>query len=215
MSKECHNALAHAIQPRFIAERLDTDCNNSSIKKSVGYQALVWYACRFANRHFLASDMLDDAKMILLDSRFIRARLQNMGLLRGTAVHCCDCDKITSRLSSLQDAMRRKQLQAADENEIDDNGVSSFSPEDYDGQDSVASLVPDIAQWKESYFSTLCSVSTFLREKVGDISNSERHGSAHPESYSGSEYQQRCLKIEVGEVSTIPNLLTSTAYFGS
>jgi len=163
--RECHGILAQVVYPNVL-DQLD---NGDTAPNNHSDQTLLWYALHHAPRHLVAVSRISDAKELLLNSNFIRARVLCMGYLEGTRQHCKDCADLANRLSRSENDWKRTQLHAADTKQKE----CVMSPEDYDYHDH-SQQAPELIEWKESRVKALCAVSNILREKVGQISNSNQ-----------------------------------------
>jgi hypothetical protein len=130
-------------------------------------QVSVWYFTQHAVRHLITSGQVDNAKILLLDSKFVRLRIQIMGLLSGASAHCRECVKLNDCLLQLLDEWRRRQLQVVDGRRQHQLSASFSSVDGGVDLDSLTAsgTAPDIARWKEDHFKILCSISAVLREK--------------------------------------------------
>eukprot|EP00571_Detonula_confervacea_P015485 CAMPEP_0172308866 /NCGR_PEP_ID=MMETSP1058-20130122/9334_1 /TAXON_ID=83371 /ORGANISM="Detonula confervacea, Strain CCMP 353" /LENGTH=1252 /DNA_ID=CAMNT_0013021381 /DNA_START=64 /DNA_END=3819 /DNA_ORIENTATION=+ len=172
---ECHGILTQAVYPRILDALLANKNSNDYSNDNASSRKFAWYSCQHAVQHLLASGHLEDAKSLLFDSRFIRLRLQILGLLGGTSAHCRDCARMDVCILQSMDEWRRTQLQAADD--IKREQLSPSSLDDYGNHDPAVALAattraPDVAGWKEDHFKILCSISTVLREKAGEVAAS-------------------------------------------
>ena len=151
--RECHAVLSELVCPKLhnaLDLAIDTDNDLSMNSRWTCW----YYSCRHAVKHLIASARLEEAKLILSDTRYIRLRMRNMGLLVGTAAHCRDCLAMALILSQSPDR-RNKQ------------------------SDSIAG-------WSEEHYKILCSVSSILRKKAGDLTHDQ------------NDSRRRTLQMDVG-----------------
>jgi hypothetical protein len=150
--RECHGVLSELVCPKLYTV-LDHAINTDN-DVSTNSRWTCWYSCRHAVKHLLASARLEEAKLILSDTRYIMLRLRNMGLLVGTAAHCRDCSTMALILSQLPDRRNKR-------------------------SDSIAG-------WSEEHYKILCSVSSILRKKAGDLSHNQ------------NDSRRRTLQMDIG-----------------
>ena len=163
--RECHDILAQVVYPTVL-DQLDNDDTASNITCD---QTLLWYALHHAPRHLMTVPRISDAKVMLLNSNFIRARVHSMGYLEGTKQHCKDCADLANCLSRSENDWKRKQLHSVDTKQEE----YAMSPDDYDYHD-CSQQAPKLPEWTESRVRALCAVSNILREKAGQISESNK-----------------------------------------
>lgn len=158
--RDCHDILAQVVYPTVLDQLDDDPTSNNNCDKT-----LMWYAVHHAPRHLMAVPRMSDAKGMLLDGNFVRARLHCMGYVEGTKQHCQDCADLANCLSRLDNDWKRTQLRSADTRQ--DECV--MAPEDYNDYDCSVQA-PELPEWTESRVKALCAVSNILREKVGKVS---------------------------------------------
>ena len=163
--RECHGILTQVVYP-LVLDQLDDDDTAAKINCD---QTLLWYALHHAPRHLMTVPRISDAKVMLLNSNFIRARVHSMGYLEGTKQHCKDCADLAHCLSRSENDWKRTQLHSADTKQEE----YAMSPDDYDYHD-CSQQAPKLPEWTESRVRALCAVSNILREKAGQISESNK-----------------------------------------
>jgi len=198
--RKCQEILSHSVFTK-LKNYLDNDMTQSLPEFGHTNHSFIWYCCRHSIQHLLANGNLDEAQILLVNESFVRLRLQNTGLLRGTFQHCRDCAKLTICLMKRFDSWRSNELQTADEHNNGISGYSLFPMEEYENKELKSSGAPDILAWKECYFKVLCIISTILREKAGEAFSKRLAEGAYENNTT--EYNSRHIKEEIGEAFQI------------
>ena len=186
--RECHGILSQLVCSR-LHEVLEP-ANDTDTLLTCDWVS--WYSCQHALKHLMASGRLEDATFALSDTRFIRLRLQILGLRGGTAAHCRDCSRLDLLLSQSLDEWRTKQLRSADVKR--DPSASSIN--DHGNQESTlasTTRAPDNEGWNEHRFKILSSISTVLREKAGELSAAD-----YSQRHVRNESTRRNLQKDIG-----------------
>ena len=186
--RECHGILSQLVCSR-LHEVLEP-ANDTDTLLTCDWVS--WYSCQHALKHLMASGRLEDAKFALSDTRFIRLRLQILGLCGGTAAHCRDCSRLDLLLSQSLDEWRTKQLRSADVK----REPSASSINDHGNQESAfasTTRAPDNEGWNEHRFKILSSISTVLRQKAGELSAVD-----YSQCHVRNESSRRNLQKDIG-----------------
>lgn len=93
LRKQCHSIIS-----RSLLENVDLDSTDGMfIDQHVDFDLLsTWYIMRWLPYHLLSADMGEIAVKLLVDKRFVQARLQSNGLHFGTMQFISDCGVIHS-----------------------------------------------------------------------------------------------------------------------
>lgn len=169
MLRKCHGVLSRLLYPRILNE-LGLLHKNDRAHLSTNPDLLCWYSCHYLVKHMIESDQVLIAKRLLLDTRFIQLRMQYMDCLAGTYAHCRDCARLSFGLSHA----KKYELTEEDSPRVS-FGAFADGIEDLDSKFTDIQK-NDVAGWNEDHLKILCSISSVLRGKVGEISSHRSEG---------------------------------------